>query len=285
MAKLTEEQRQRRAQAKLRAEAENAERRAARRAARDRLWEKAGTRLSRSEFEAGVPCRGCGQPLLGNGDELAATDEERRAAFRERHGQCGEASWSIERSNVSHCSWCCPPPPWSQEWHTAMTRSLWGNAQPEQSRQYDEWEIALICGHSVRPRWYRDREWKEKVHACPTCRTQRGVLSSRHVGPASAWVCDWTKDSRRAETGNEGGEGIQRQSATAAGSRSGRSCGDLGAEDVQGGRPCSMACPPGLRLCQGVTASWRHALAAGGGMAEQHLDRWRPSTRRNRTRT
>lgn len=187
MAKLTEEQRQQRAQAKIRAAAQDAESRAGRRAARDRLWEKAGTRLSRAEFEEGVPCRGCGEPLLGSGEEPAVADDEQRDAFLERHGECGEGHWSVEGSKILHCSWCCPPPPMSLGQRTTITRLLYGNKTSEQSRQYDEWELVLTCGHAVRRRWNQDKEWSEKVQPCPICRVPRGVISSRKVGLASAW--------------------------------------------------------------------------------------------------
>ncbi|MBF6277325.1 MULTISPECIES: hypothetical protein [Nocardia] len=187
MAKLTEEQRHQRAQAKIRAEAQDAEGRAGRRAARERLWEKARTRLSRAEFEAGVPCRGCGEPLLGSGDEPAVADDEQREAFLERHRECGEGHWSVEESKFLHCSWCCPPPPMSLEQRTTITRLLYGNKTSERLRQYDEWKLVLTCGHAVRRRWYQDKEWSEKAQTCSTCRVPRGVLSSRKIGPATAW--------------------------------------------------------------------------------------------------
>lgn len=193
MAKLTEEQRQQRAQAKRRAEAEDAERRAGRRAARDRLWEKAGTRLSWTELEDGVPCRGCGQPILGSGDEPALTRDEQMKPFLERHRECGEGQWSMQGSNVLHCFWCCPPPPMSQERWTEIARLMYGHTTSEQSRQYDEWELGLTCGHTVRRRWYQDKEWTEKVHPCRTCRVPRGVLSSRNTGPASTWCATGPK--------------------------------------------------------------------------------------------
>ncbi|TLG16536.1 hypothetical protein FEK35_04660 [Nocardia cyriacigeorgica] len=81
----------------------------------------------------------------------------------------------------------------SQERWTTIARLLYGYTTSEQSRQYDEWELGLTCGHSIRRRWYQDREWTEKTLACPTCRVSRGVLSRRNIGSASAWCATGPK--------------------------------------------------------------------------------------------
>lgn len=53
-----------RALKRARARAEQAEREVRRTRDRRRRWEEEGTYLTRAEFEAGVPCRGCGEPWV-----------------------------------------------------------------------------------------------------------------------------------------------------------------------------------------------------------------------------
>jgi hypothetical protein len=96
--RLTEAQRQQRARARARSEALQAEEDDQRTEEKREQWEREGTYLSREEFKAGHPCRGCGEPILdGLGDQpplLRMTPEERaehdaaEARYKERHGEC-----------------------------------------------------------------------------------------------------------------------------------------------------------------------------------------------------
>lgn len=76
-----------RALKRARVRAEQAERDARRMRDQRRRWEAEGTRLTRAEFEAGVQCRGCGEPWLdGLGDWpplLKMTPEQRADHDRE----------------------------------------------------------------------------------------------------------------------------------------------------------------------------------------------------------
>lgn len=81
MAKLTADQKTQRAATRRRNEAISAEAEHERTAAKHREWEESGTRLTKTELEEGVPCRGCGLPILdGLGDRpplLKLTDKQR----------------------------------------------------------------------------------------------------------------------------------------------------------------------------------------------------------------
>ena len=69
MAQMTSEQREHRALLRARRAAEAAEAEDRRLEERRQQWQRDSAYLSRAELEAGVPCRGCGQPLLdGPGD-------------------------------------------------------------------------------------------------------------------------------------------------------------------------------------------------------------------------
>ncbi|MDK3258176.1 hypothetical protein [Blastococcus capsensis] len=81
MAQLTEEQKAQRAAAR-RGTTLAAEEDALRRERKRREWDADGTQLTRDEIEAGVGCRGCGQPsidALGDWPLLMKlTDDEKR---------------------------------------------------------------------------------------------------------------------------------------------------------------------------------------------------------------
>jgi len=88
----------------------------------DRLtWEELG----------GVPCQGCGQPILG--DETGQRDGESRTDYRERRKPIDEEfrlrhpdhglSWTAGGGPI-HCSRCCPPPPLSPEQIAHISRIL-----------------------------------------------------------------------------------------------------------------------------------------------------------------
>lgn len=118
MAKLTEEQRAQRATARRRSAALAAEEDALRQERKRQEWDDNGTPLTRDEMEAGVPCRGCGQPIIdGLGDWpplMKLTEQEKReydaaqADFAARHKDCRGYRWSMSGSRALHCGYCCP---------------------------------------------------------------------------------------------------------------------------------------------------------------------------------
>ena len=96
----------------------------------DVLWTN-DDRLSWEELVGGVPCQGCGQPILGG--ETSQRDGESWVEYRERmkpieeefrlrHPQHG-SSWRGEGGPI-HCSRCCPPPPLSPEQIAQISRIL-----------------------------------------------------------------------------------------------------------------------------------------------------------------
>lgn len=96
----------------------------------DVLWTN-DDRLSWEELVGGVPCQGCGQPILG--DETSQRDREPWADYRERmkpieeefrlsHPEHG-SSRTVGGGPI-HCSRCCPPPPLSPEQIAQISRIL-----------------------------------------------------------------------------------------------------------------------------------------------------------------
>ncbi|MFF7812929.1 hypothetical protein ACFZCF_13610 [Streptomyces sp. NPDC007945] len=196
MAKLTEEERQRRAAARARKKALEAEEQDRRDTARRELWAREGTRLTWAEFEAGEPCRGCGKPMydrLGSWYPLMALSETERqeyeaaeARFKEEHPDCRSSRWSISGSHVSHCSACCPPPPLGPQ----MIRKLndfFARLPPEEERKkdLDAWQLTLTCDHVARHVQHREHSYvSARAVDCPECGERRGVVESVRMGPA-----------------------------------------------------------------------------------------------------
>ena len=96
----------------------------------DVLWTN-DDRLSWEELVGGVPCQGCGQPILG--DETSQHDREPWVEYRERmkpieeefrlrHPEHG-SSRTVGGGPI-HCSRCCPPPPLSPEQIAQISRIL-----------------------------------------------------------------------------------------------------------------------------------------------------------------
>jgi hypothetical protein len=96
----------------------------------DVLWTN-DDRLTWEELVGGVPCQGCGQPILG--DETGQRDGESRTDYRERRKPIEEEfrlrhpdhglSWTAGGGPI-HCSRCCPPPPLSPEQIAHISRIL-----------------------------------------------------------------------------------------------------------------------------------------------------------------
>jgi hypothetical protein len=191
--RLTDEQRQQRARARARSEALQAEEDDRRREERREQWEREGTYLSREEFEAGHPCRSCGEPILdGLGDRpplLRMTPEERaehdaaEARYKERHGECRAMRWTVSGSRTQHCANCCPSPPMGEEQARAIVRILFSHKTDK--RDLDDWDLTLTCDHTVRHTQHRDHQrYSIAVVECPTCGTRRGVVEAVHIGPS-----------------------------------------------------------------------------------------------------
>jgi hypothetical protein len=185
-----------RALKRARARAEQAERDARRLRDQRRRWQEEGRHLTRAEFEAGVPCRGCSEPWLdGLGDwpavldmtpEQRADHDREEARYLARHGDCRAHRESVAGNRTQHCGYCCPPPPLSAEQVEAVRRLLGGRSAQPDPASLMAWEVTHTCGHTVRRRQHRDhREWNlYSTYECQECGGEiRGVISAVRIGP------------------------------------------------------------------------------------------------------
>ncbi|WP_316739064.1 hypothetical protein [Streptomyces sp. MK7] len=196
MAKLTEEQRRQRAAKRAQRAALDAEAEDQRRRERDGLWKREGTRLTWAEYVAGEPCRGCGSPMrddLGSWPPLMKMSESEKREydeadrrFRERHTDCRAARWSVDGSRVTHCCFCCPPPPLSAKQIEGIAKIFASMpSREERKKDLDTWDLTLRCEHVVPYIQHRDNAYvSARVVDCPDCGERRGVVSSERVGPA-----------------------------------------------------------------------------------------------------
>lgn len=146
MAELTEEQKAQRARTRKRNQALAAEAEHRRTEARHREWKEMGLRLTRAELEAGVPCRGCGLPIIDDLEPFPAlmhlTDAQRleydaaEKEYLERHGDCHAHRWSMGGSRTTHCGYCCPPPPLSERQIADISRIMSGWSKPDPGEQH-----------------------------------------------------------------------------------------------------------------------------------------------------
>jgi len=191
MAKLSDEEKARRATDRRRHGAVLAEDEAARQTRKRRQWLANGTYLSRGELEARVPCRGCGQSIidgLGEWLPLMKLDDEQRgdyeaadAAFKSRHLECHASRWSMAGSRTIHCSFCCPPPPLSEGQIQQLSAILLSSRPPDPAG-LDTWTLTLTCDHVVEKSQHRsNRTWPRSVEECPTCDYTRGVVAAERV--------------------------------------------------------------------------------------------------------
>jgi hypothetical protein len=159
---LTAEEKVRRAAIRQRKQALEAEADALQQEQKRQEWLETGIYLTREELEAGVPCRGCGLPVL---DQLGSwppllnlTDAERAeheaadSEYRQLHPDCRSHRWSMAGSRARHCGLCCPPPPISE----TQIKRIMGILQASQSSNpadLDTWRLTLTPGASPRRRW------------------------------------------------------------------------------------------------------------------------------------
>lgn len=194
MARLTEEQKVRQAAARRRSAARAAEEDALGQERKRQEWNTNGTRLTRAELEAGVHCRGCGQPIIdGLSDwppRMKLTDEEKREyeaaedGFRSRHEGCRGVRWSMSGSRSLHCGYCCPPPPLSERQLDEITRIL--RASRPDPTGLRTWRLTLTCDHVLdATRHESHREWAVNVRHCRACAQPRGVVTAVPLGKAN----------------------------------------------------------------------------------------------------
>ena len=190
---LTDEQKAERAMKRRFKQGLDAEADALRRQQKHQLWDTEGTRLTRAEVEAGVPCRGCGLPILdglGNWPPLMHLTDERRlehevaeAAFKERHPDCRAHRWSMDGSRATHCGFCCPPVPLSDRQIEELARLL-QSFGPTDPADLVTWHLALTCEHQVDHQVHQSQSyWSRSVVPCPECGVDRGVVESRRQAP------------------------------------------------------------------------------------------------------
>lgn len=204
MTKLSAEEKKRRAAYRRRKAARAAEADALRREAKGREWADNGTRLTRAEPLAGVPCRGCGLAIIdglgGTPALMKMTEDERieyeasEAEFTVRHPDCRAARWSMSDSRKKHCCFCCPPPPLSEEQIESISTIL--EYSRVDSADLDTWRLALTCEHVVdKSQHNTNRYWSCPTVFCAECSQIRGIITSekRPPGPARR-----TAESRRA---------------------------------------------------------------------------------------
>lgn len=197
MAKLTEEERKRRALMRTQREALAAEQEDHRVEERRQQWVREGAYLSRAEFEAGEPCRGCGEPLLDRRGDFPGlmhmTSEQREeydreeARYLERHEECHSLRWSMQGSRTLHCGYCCPPPPMSDKQIERISRFFASVNSEAQKRNLVYWDLTLTCDHVVRVTQHRDYDYySARVVNCPTCGARRGVVQTHRIGPTES---------------------------------------------------------------------------------------------------
>ena len=196
MAKLSEEEKARRAANRRRKAALAAEEDAIRHENKRKEWAVNGTYLARAELEAGVHCRGCGLPIIdGIGDLpplLKMTAEERDASeaaeadFKRHHAECHAIRWSVAGSRKTHCGFCCPPPPLGERQLEAIVSILATAGHPDPAA-LDTWRLTLTCDHvNEKTQHSPHTYWSASTTHCPTCSQTRGIVTSEKLPPNPA---------------------------------------------------------------------------------------------------
>ena len=228
MAKMTDEERERRALLRAHRTAEAAEADDRRVEERRLQWQCEGMYLSRAEIEAGEPCRGCSQPLvdgLGGWYPLNKLATDQRAEYdraeelyRERHRDCRSHRWSLSGHRAQHCGYCCPPPPLTAKQIERVSQVLSSvRTRPE---DLDAWDVTLTCGHTVRRTQHRDHDrYSWRVVECATCGQRRGVITAERIGPADDPDGQVARDRLGAELAQAQAKLDRQRKATAAAER------------------------------------------------------------------
>jgi hypothetical protein len=191
MAKLTDEEKARRALNRRRKAALQAEERAIREEEKRREWEANGAYLSWDELKDGVPCRGCGLPVvdgLGNWPALLKMTDEQRAEyeaaerdFKERHADCHSHRWSVDGSRTTHCGFCCPPPPLSKG-QIEKIAGILASFRPKDPAELDTWRLTLTCDHVIeKAQHHSNTYWSGSVDNCPECQQIRGIVTTERT--------------------------------------------------------------------------------------------------------
>jgi hypothetical protein len=200
---MTAEEKQKRQQRRVEHVALAAEERSRQREERIAQWRDSDTYMSYEELRAGEPCRGCGQPILGDGtwEDLPRQREnpERRevrlaedARFETQHADCatGGLNWSMQGSPVRHCGACCPPPPLSPG-QLATIANIFTNAQRSPNPNLVRWALTLRCGHLVERTADQHHTYHpatgdySSVFRCDVCSEERGVIAVERLGPVA----------------------------------------------------------------------------------------------------
>lgn len=196
MAKLTDEEKTRRALNRRRKAALHAEEDAIREENKRREWDANGAYLTWAEIKAKVPCRGCGLPVIDGlgswpvpinmNDQQRAEYEAADADYRERHPNCRSHRWSMERSRTTHCGLCCPPPPLTKD-EIAAFSAFWASFRPKDPAELDTWQLTLTCDHVIeKTQHHSNTYWSGSVDNCPDCQQTRGIVTAERLQSTSA---------------------------------------------------------------------------------------------------
>ncbi|WP_158230839.1 hypothetical protein [Frankia sp. CcI49] len=190
---LSEEEKARRALNRRRKAAVEAEERAIRDEDRQREWREKGMLLTYAEMRAGVPCRGCGLPILdGLGSQpplMKMTESERQeyeigeAEFRSRHADCHAFRWTVSGSRTQHCGYCCPPHPLSDQQIDHLAKLFRGFGTPNPA-ELDTWRLSLTCEHIADVTQHSSNTtFSRSVVRCEQCGQTRGIVDAEKLPP------------------------------------------------------------------------------------------------------
>lgn len=101
-------------------------------------------------------------------------------------------------SRTTHCGYCCPPPPLSEQQIADISRIMSGWDKPD-PRELDAWELLLTCDHSVQHQLHKSNTyWSRSVLDCPTCGEARGVVEAARLPAPDDKAIE--KEERRQKT-------------------------------------------------------------------------------------
>ncbi|MBB5808924.1 hypothetical protein F4560_008692 [Saccharothrix ecbatanensis] len=107
------------------------------------------------------------------------------AEYNRRHADCRSHRWTLQGSRATHCGYCCPPPPLSEE-QVATIREIFNSNKPDPS-ELDTWQLTLTCDHLVEAtQHHTNTYWYRSVTNCPECQQVRGIVSSVKLPPGDA---------------------------------------------------------------------------------------------------